>query len=58
MGIGEILLIIGCAAIVIGVVITTVIRKKKGKTSCDCGCSGCSGCSACAAAGKKDHTKK
>lgn len=41
MGVLEILLIIFCAAIVIGVIITSVIRKKQGKSSCDCGCNCC-----------------
>ena len=46
MGIWEILLIIGCAVIVIGVITASIIRKVKGKPSCDCGCSG--NCSCCA----------
>ncbi|MDY6367198.1 MAG: FeoB-associated Cys-rich membrane protein [Clostridia bacterium] len=47
MGVLEIILIAVCAALVIGVVITSIIRKKQGKTSCDCGCDccHCSGCS-------------
>lgn len=45
--IDEIILIALCAAVVIGVIVTAVIRKKQGKSSCggDCGC--CGGCSAC-----------
>lgn len=45
--IGEIILIALCAAVVIGVIVTAVIRKKQGKSACggDCGC--CGGCSAC-----------
>lgn len=45
--IGEIILIALCAAVVIGVIVTAIIRKKQGKSSCggDCGC--CGGCSAC-----------
>ena len=48
MGPLEILLIIGSSAIVIGVVISSIIRKKKGKCSCDCGgdCAHCAACSA------------
>lgn len=56
MGVGEILLIIGCAVIVAGVIITAVIRKKQGKSSCDCGC-GCCGCTACHK-GKKETEEK
>lgn len=46
MGIPEIILIIACAAVVIGVAVASVIRKKQGKCSGDCGgdCSHCSGC--------------
>lgn len=47
MGILEILLIIACTAIVFGVIITSIINKKRGKSSCDCGCSACSKCSGC-----------
>ena len=33
--------------IAVGAVIFTMIKnKKKGKSSCGCGCSGCSGCTA------------
>lgn len=40
LGIGEIILIAACAAIVIGAIITAIIRKVQGKKSCggDCGC--------------------
>ena len=43
----DIVLIIGCVAVVLGVAIAAIIRKKKGKSSCggDCGC--CGACSAC-----------
>ncbi len=46
MGIAEIILIVVCAAIVIGVILTSIIRKKQGKHSCDCGgdCSHCAYC--------------
>ena len=57
MGIWEILLIVACAAIVIGVVTASVIRKKQGKCSCDCG-GDCAHCAACIAAQKKKQTKK
>ena len=35
---------IAAAAIVIGVIIAAVVRKKKGKSSCGCDCSSCYGC--------------
>lgn len=43
----EILIIVACILIVFGVVIGSVLRKKrnKGKGGCGCGCSECSGCS-------------
>ena len=43
----EILLIVAAGAFVAGVVVYNIVRKKKGKGGCDCGCSGCSGCSGC-----------
>lgn len=43
----EIVLIIACVAIVVGVVVSRIIKKKKGIPTCDCGCDGCSGCSCC-----------
>lgn len=36
MGALEIIVIIACALIVVGVIIKSVIDKKKGKTCCDC----------------------
>ncbi len=44
-GVGEIVLIVACALFVVGVAVVGVIRKKKGKSSCDCG--NCLHCSAC-----------
>ncbi len=43
----EILLIVACVAIVVSVIVTSIINKKKGKTSCGCDCSSCSYCSSC-----------
>lgn len=40
----EIIVIIACVLIVGGVLITSIINKKKGKTSCGCDCSTCSSC--------------
>jgi len=51
----EILVIIGCVVIVGGVIITSIINKKKGKTSCGCGCADCSKCSHCASKPKDEH---
>ena len=42
----EIVLVIACALFVIGVITTSIIRKKQGKCSCDCG-GDCSHCKAC-----------
>ncbi len=53
----EILIIIAACLIVVGVIVSSVIRKKQGKTGCGCdcgGCAGCSGCSACASHKKPD----
>ncbi len=35
------------AAVFVAVVITGIINKKKGKTSCSCGCNGCAMKDAC-----------
>ena len=43
MKIIEILLIIAAAAIVVGVTITSIISRRKGKSSCGGDCSCCSG---------------
>ncbi len=54
----EILIIIAACLIVVGVIVSAIIRKKHGKTGCGCdcgGCAGCSGCSACAAHGKREE---
>ncbi len=54
MGPLEIILIVVCSVIVIGAIVAHIIRKKKGKSSCDCGaCSG--NCSCCHGA---DESKK
>ncbi len=47
MGPFEIMLIIACALIVVGVIIKSIIARKKGKTCC----GDCSMCSSC---GKKE----
>lgn len=57
LGACDILLIVVCALIVAGVVISAIVRKANNKTSCggDCGC--CSGCSHCAATKVDDKNK-
>ncbi len=57
MGAPEIILIVACAALVIGVIVARILRKKKGKGGCDCGCSDCSACHYCAAAKAKQEKK-
>lgn len=57
MGVWEILLIIACVAIVVGVIVSRIIAKKKGKSSCDCGCSSCAACRYCAEAKEKKNEK-
>lgn len=42
IGAGEIILIAACAAVVIGVIVAAIVRKKKGKPSCGCDCANCS----------------
>ncbi len=42
MTLTEILVIIACVLIVGGVIIKSIIDKKKGKCSCGCDCSKCS----------------
>ena len=56
MGVLEIILIVACAAIVIGVITASIIKKKQGKCSCDCG-GDCAHCAACMAAQKKKQSK-
>lgn len=40
----DILIILGCIALTIGVIFTSIKNKKNGKTSCGCNCSTCLGC--------------
>ena len=44
MGVVEILIIIGAAALVIGVIVAKIVRKAQGKPTCDCDCEGCTRC--------------
>ncbi len=41
----EIIVIIASVLIVGGVIVKSIIDKKKGKNSCGCNCANCSGCS-------------
>ena len=43
----EILLIVAAAGYAVAVVVMCIVRKKQGKTSCDCGCASCPHCAAC-----------
>ena len=52
----EVLLIVGCVAIVAGVIASRIIARKKGKPSCDCGCD-CSACKHCKEAKEKSENK-
>ncbi len=40
------------AAVVIGLIVMSVVNKKKGKTSCSCGCSNCAFKDSCHTNGK------
>ena len=60
----EILIIIAAAGFVVAVATVSIIRRKQGKSSCDCGgnCAACKGhgCAACAPKEppeKTDHTQ-
>ncbi len=48
LGAGEIVLIIACSALVLGVIVAAIVRRIKGKPSCDCGecCGLCEHCNA------------
>ncbi len=41
----DIIIVIACVALVVGVVVTSIVNRKKGKTSCGCDCSKCTCCS-------------
>lgn len=57
MGALEIILIVACVAIVAGVTVAAIIRKRKGKSPCCDECSGnCGCCSHCAAVGTDNAT--
>ncbi|MDE6412195.1 MAG: FeoB-associated Cys-rich membrane protein [Clostridia bacterium] len=54
----EILVIVLATAFVVGVCIWQIIRKKKGKGGCDCGCTTCAHCSRCKPKGDSGESKK
>ena len=55
MGATEIVIIIAAAAVVVGVAISSIVAKKRGKKGC-CGCAGCPHAGKCSAA-KHGHDK-
>ena len=57
MGAWEIVLIIACSLIVIGVIVSVIVKKAKGKPTCDCGCE-CSHCSGHCHAQENEDVKK
>ena len=55
LGVGEIILIVACVAVIIGVVVAVIVRKAKGKPAC---CDECSGnCSCCQSQQSNGETK-
>lgn len=57
MGVWEILLIVFCVGLVISVAVTTIVKRKRGKTSCDCCDGNCACCSKAKNVNKKSVTK-
>lgn len=53
----QVLLIVGCASIVVGVVVSRIVAWKKGKVTCDCGCVDCAACKYCKEARQKEKNK-
>lgn len=43
----EIITIVACVAIVVGVIVASIVRKLKGKPSIGCDCAGCSHAKGC-----------
>lgn len=54
----EILIIIAACAVVVGVAVSSYVRKKHGKTGCDCGCGSCRGCRGCETATSANKQEK
>ena len=53
----QVVLICGCVAIVLGVIISRIVARRKGQSGCDCGCSDCAACNTCRAAREKTRNK-
>ncbi len=53
----EIVLIIACVLIVLGVIVGSFVRKKKGKSSCCSECSSCPYANKCADKSKNKKNK-
>lgn len=47
LGVGEIILIVACALIVVSAIATAIIRKAQGKSSCGGDCANCCACAHC-----------
>lgn len=43
----EIVLVLFCALVVVGVVAASFVRRKRGKPGCGCDCADCGHCAAC-----------
>ncbi len=56
MSVWEIILIVACSLFVIGVITSRVVKRIKGKPTCDCGCD-CAHCSGCYNAKRKKSNK-
>lgn len=54
----DIILIVACSLIVVGVIASAIVRKVNGKSGCsgDCGC--CTGCAHCKSNSTDDLTTK
>lgn len=51
----EIIVIIAASLTVVSVIVSQIIRRKKGKTSCGCNCSNCKNSCSCINKNKDDH---
>lgn len=56
MSVWEIILIIGYSLFVTSVIVSYIVKRIKGKPTCDCGCN-CSHCSGCYHAKRKKSNK-
>ena len=51
----EVILIVGCVGVVVGVVVARILAWKKGKHTCDCDCSDCAACKYCRQIKEKEN---